>query len=185
MRTSDSIKAIGEALLTAQKAIKFAVKDSTNPHFKSKYANINSVIDAIKPALNDSGIVFLQMPSPSDDGKLHLTTRLIHSASGEWIEDTAVCPLQKNDPQGLGSAISYLRRYSLSCFVGLYADDDDGESTRMNSEDYINKIFTSKTMEELQKNYAFAISEAKGSKTFIQEVVTAKDQVKKLLSEGG
>ena len=107
MKTSDSIKHIAEALVAAQKEIRFAVKDSTNPHYKSKYANINSVIDAVKAPLNNNGIAILQSLSPSDDNKLHLTTRLLHS-SGEWLEDTAVCPLQKQDSQALGRCVSYI-----------------------------------------------------------------------------
>lgn len=78
-------------------------------------------------ALNNAGIVFLQTPSPSEDGTLALTTRLIHE-SGEWIEDTATCPLPKRDPQGFGSAMTYLRRYSLAAITGLYQDDDDGNA---------------------------------------------------------
>jgi hypothetical protein len=81
----------------------------------------------VKGPLNEAGIFFIQSPSPSDDGKLHLTTRLIHE-SGEWIEDTAVTPLQKSDPQGVGSAITYMRRYSLAAITGLYQDDDDGNA---------------------------------------------------------
>jgi len=183
MITSDSIKAIAEALLTAQKEIKHAIEDSENSHYKQSYATINSVIEAIKKPLNNAGIVFMQTPSLSNDGKLHLTTRLLHS-SGEWIQDTAVCPLQKNDPQGLGSAITYLRRYSLSSIIGLYSADDDGEATRMDAEDYIIKINSSKNLEELQKNFALAISEGSKSKSFVNEIVKAKDSMKKLLSEG-
>ena len=67
MKTSDSIKQIAEALVSAQKEIKFAAKDSTNPHFKSKYANINSVIEAVKAPLNNNNIAILQSLSPSDD----------------------------------------------------------------------------------------------------------------------
>ena len=110
MKTSDSIKNIAAALIEAQREITFASKDGVNPHFKNKYASLSSVIDAIKPALNAAGIAFIQTPTPSEDNKLHLTTRLIHS-SGEWIEDTATCPLAKQDPQGYGSALTYLRRY--------------------------------------------------------------------------
>ena len=183
MITSDSIKAIAEALLTAQKKIKHAAVDSKNSHYKQSYATINSVIAAIKQPLNDANIVFMQTPSLSDDGKLHLTTRLLHS-SGEWIQDTAVCPLQKNDPQGLGSAITYLRRYSLSSIIGLYSADDDGEATRMDANDYIIKINSSKNLEELQKNFALAISEGSKSKSFVDEIVKAKDSIKKLLLEG-
>lgn len=127
MKTSESIVNIAQALLKAQRAITFAVKDSKNPHFKSTYADLGSVIGACKTALNESGIVFMQMPSPSESGTIALTTRLLHS-SGEWIEDTATCPLQKSDPQGYGSANTYLRRYALAAAVGLYQDDDDGNA---------------------------------------------------------
>ena len=177
MKTSDSIKQIAEALVSAQKEIKFAVKDSTNPHFKSKYANINSVIDAVKKPLNDNGIAILQSLSPSDDNKLHLTTRLIHS-SGEWIEDTAVCPIQKQDPQGLGSAISYIRRYSLSALCAVYADDDDGQSASLNAADYLNKINHSQSLEELQANYNFVMGEVKNDRTLSKLVIDAKDKRK-------
>lgn len=178
MKTSDSIKQIAEALVSAQKQIKFAVKDSTNPHFKSKYANINSVIDAVKAPLNNHGIAILQSLSPSDDGKLHLTTRLIHS-SGEWIEDTAVCPLQKQDAQGLGSAVSYIRRYSLSAFLSLYSDtDDDGQSAALNAADYLQKINHSQTLEELQANYNFVMGEVKNDRTLSKLVIDAKDKRK-------
>jgi hypothetical protein len=127
MNTSESINKLSAALLKAQKAITFAAKDAVNPHFRSKYADLPTVIDAIKPALNEAGVVFLQLPTPSDPGTLALTTRLMHE-SGEWIESTAVTPLQKNDPQGYGSAMTYLRRYSLAAAVGLYQDDDDGNA---------------------------------------------------------
>ena len=127
MKTSDSITKIAPAILKAQKAITFAAKDATNPHYKSKYADLPSVIDAIKPALNLVGIAFLQTAGTSDPGILAMTTRLLHE-SGEWIEDTATCPLPKNDPQGYGSACTYLRRYSLAAIVGLYQDDDDGQA---------------------------------------------------------
>lgn len=125
MKTSESISKIAVALLAAQKGITFAPKDATNPHFKNKYADLGSVVDAVKPALNEAGIVFIQTASPSDDGKLHLATRLMHE-SGEWIEDTLVMPLPKPDPQGFGSAMTYARRYALAAITGVYQDDDDG-----------------------------------------------------------
>lgn len=131
MKHSESIKAIAPALLAAQKAIAFAKKDATNPHFKNKYADLPAVIEAIKPALNDAGISYIQTPAPSDDGKLHLTTTLLHE-SGEWIADTLVMPLPKQDPQGYGSAITYARRYALAAITGLYQDDDDGNAASGN-----------------------------------------------------
>lgn len=125
MRTSDTLNKIAPALLSAQKQITFAAKDATNPHFKSKYADLESVIDAVKKPLNENGIMFIQSFSPSETGKLNLTTRLIHE-SGEWIEDELTMPLQKNDAQGYGSAATYSRRYALAAITGLYQADDDG-----------------------------------------------------------
>lgn len=130
MKTSESISKIVPALLDAQKAITFSVKNAANPHFRSTYADLGSVIESIKGPLNDAGIVFVQSMSPSDDGMLHLTTRLFHE-SGEWLEDEAICPIPKADPQGLGSAVTYVRRYSLSAFTGLYQDDDDGNAASL------------------------------------------------------
>lgn len=127
MKTSETIAKIAVALLEAQKGITFASKDATNPHFKNRYADLPAVVDAVKPALNDAGIAFIQSAGPSDDSKLHLTTRLIHT-SGEWIEDTLVMPLPKQDPQGYGSAMTYARRYALAAITGLYQDDDDGNA---------------------------------------------------------
>lgn len=160
MKTSESISKIAPALLRAQRAMTFAVKDSRNPHFKSTYADLSSVIDACKPALNESGIVFMQMPSPSDPGTIALTTRLIHE-SGEWIESTATCPLPKNDPQGYGSANTYIRRYSLAAAVGLYQDDDDGNAaSRQQTPDVaaiLRSISNASSLEILKSNYEKAM----------------------------
>ena len=129
MRTSESICKLAVALLSAQKAITFAAKDTNNQFFKTKYADLPCVIDAIKKPLNDAGIVFVQSASPSEPGYLAMTTRLIHE-SGEWIEDTATLPLPKADPQGYGSASTYARRYALAAITGLYQDDDDGNAAQ-------------------------------------------------------
>jgi hypothetical protein len=126
MKTSDSISNIAAALLKAQQEITFAAKDSKNPAFKSTYANLESVIEAIKGPLNANGVVFMQTFSPSNPGFLALSTRLLHT-SGEWIEDEMTVPLQKNDAQGYGSAATYSRRYALAAITGLYQADDDGQ----------------------------------------------------------
>jgi hypothetical protein len=129
MKTSNSLVKLAPALVAAQAEITWATKDSTNPHFNNRYADLQSVIEAIKPALNKHGIFFSQHPTPSDAGKLGLTTILLHS-SGEWIEDTAIIPLPKNDPQGYGSAMTYGRRYGLAAICGLFQSDDDGEAAK-------------------------------------------------------
>jgi hypothetical protein len=184
MRTSDSIKSIAPALVQAQKGITFASKDGVNPHFKNKYASLSSVIDAIKPALNDAGIVFVQTASPSDDNKLHLTTRLIH-VSGEWIEDVATCPLSKQDAQGFGSCMSYLRRYSLASITGLYQDDDDAQSAlapSFNIDSLINLLHSSKDMAELQVNYLNALAQVKNNPKASADLVREKDKMKGMLN---
>ena len=181
MITSESIQAIAPALLQAQQNITFAAKESTNPHFRSKYASLSSVIDAIKPALNNAGIVFIQFVSPSDDGRLNLTTRLLHT-SGEWIESTATCPLAKNDPQGYGSALTYLRRYTLATVVGLYQDDDDGQAASLKADDFLNRIKTSKTIQELEQNYLSVLNEVKQDKLLTQLVIKEKDKMKAVLN---
>lgn len=131
MSTSESVVNIAAALLAAQKAITSATKEASNPYFKSKYADLSSVMGAVKGPLNDNGIVILQFPStPYSHGErdvIGLTTRLQH-VSGEFIEATAIVPLSKADPQAFGSAITYARRYSLQAAVGLLAEDDDGEA---------------------------------------------------------
>jgi len=126
MNTSESIINLIPALLNAQKEITFAAKDAENPHYKSKYANLESVIEAIKKPLNDNGIVFVQAFEVSQPGYLCLNTRLMH-ISGEWIEDFLQLPLQKADAQGYGSAATYARRYALSAITGLFQADDDGQ----------------------------------------------------------
>lgn len=122
MNKSESIKTIAPALLEAQKTMTFAKKDAKNPFFKSRYADLNSVLEACKGPLNSNGITVLQ----SHDGD-NVETVLLHS-SGEWMSSsTRIVVSKQNDPQALGSAISYARRYGLQSFVSLPAEDDDGE----------------------------------------------------------
>jgi len=130
MKTSETISKIAPALLAAQRLICNAAKNAKNPHFKNNYANLESVIEATKEHLNNNSIVVLQTLSESEGAVLKLTTRLLHE-SGEYIEDTAATPLSKADPQGVGSAVTYLRRYSLAAICNITQEDDDGQATRI------------------------------------------------------
>jgi hypothetical protein len=114
-------------MVVAQKSIEAGVlKNSTNDTYGSNYANLGSVITAIKEHLNNAGIVVMQSPTISEQmGNICLTTRFLH-VTGEWLEDTCSAPLVHMDPQGFGSAVSYLRRYALSAMMCLYQADDDG-----------------------------------------------------------
>jgi hypothetical protein len=126
MNKSDSIKTIAPALLKAQQGIKAALKDSTNPHFKSKYADLSSVIDAVKEHLNGQGITFLQGIVAAEHG-VGVETMLLHT-SGEWLSSILEIPASKQDAQGYGSAITYGRRYGLQSMCGVPAEDDDGNA---------------------------------------------------------
>jgi hypothetical protein len=123
---SPEIKQIAAALVKAQADIKGAVKDSTNPHFRSKYADLGSIIDAVKAPLLRQGIAFLQGVHDAVDG-VAVETMLIHS-SGEWISSTLRIPAVKQDAQGYGSATTYGRRYGLQSMCGVPAEDDDGHA---------------------------------------------------------
>lgn len=126
MEHSEMVSTFAAAFVAAQQQIEGAVKDKTNPHFKTQYADLSAVMEACKGALNAQGIAILQTPAPSDTGTLAIDTVLMHK-SGEWVSGRTVIPLPKNDPQGYGSAMTYARRYSLASMVGVCPEDDDGE----------------------------------------------------------
>jgi ERF superfamily len=129
--TSESIKTIAPALLAARKAFKPALKTAENPHFKSKYVDLQSVVDATEDALNANGLMLLQSPESSEGDKMvSVTSRLIH-VSGEWIEGTITLPSgnqSRYDAQTVGSAITYARRYSYMGMLGIAPEDDDGST---------------------------------------------------------
>lgn len=129
---SDKIDKIAPALLAAQKTIKGAKKDSTNPHLKNKYADLGSVFDACKDELNAQGIVIMQ-PMGTQGDRNTLRTLLLHE-SGQYFAAEALLPNidQKgiNAAQAMGSAISYMRRYQLSGLAGVLQTDDDGNAAK-------------------------------------------------------
>ena len=114
------------ALAKAQAEIDPAIKRARNPHFKSRYADLTSVLDAILPSLNKYELALLQLVGETNDGAVTLTTVLTHS-SGAMISAFASCPLGRGGgPQGAGSGLSYLRRYAAQALIGLPTIDDDG-----------------------------------------------------------
>lgn len=124
MKSSESIKQLTEAFNKAQTEMSGAEKGSKNPFFKSNYADLNSVIEAVKGPLNNHGLSFMQHPI-SSERCIGVCTRITHS-SGEWIEESVLFPLTKADPQAAGSLITYARRYALQAMCGIPAVDDDG-----------------------------------------------------------
>jgi len=131
MKTSDSIAKIGAAFLAAQKNIGSAVKGQKNPFFKSTYADLGSVMEACKDALNEQGISILQ-PVGMDGESTYVETILLHE-SGEFISDRMRIILEKATPQGQGSAITYARRYALQSMCFIPSEDDDGNQAEVQS----------------------------------------------------
>lgn len=126
MNHSEHINEIAAALSKAQAVIAGAVKDKTNPHFRSAYADLASVWDACRKPLTDNGLSVAQTAA-TDEGRVCVTTLLMH-ASGQWISDTLAMRPTKDDPQGVGSCITYARRYALAAIVGVSPEDDDGNA---------------------------------------------------------
>lgn len=126
MNKSESIKELATALALAQAEVENASKNSSNPHFKSKYADLAEVINTVRPVFSKYGLSVTQWPSFAD-GVASVETVLMHK-SGEWMSQTASAPVSKQDAQGVGSAITYLRRYSLAAVAGVAQEDDDGNS---------------------------------------------------------
>jgi len=124
---SETIGALAGALAKAQAEIQGAVKDATNPHFRSRYADLSSVWDAIRAPLTKHGLSIVQAPTVNDAGSVLLKTTLMHS-SGEWIASLYPINPIKADPQGYGSALTYARRYCLASIAGVAPEDDDGEA---------------------------------------------------------
>ncbi len=118
---------IASALVKAQRAFGPALKSSSNPHFKSKYADLSACIEAVIDGLNANGIALVQKQHPHDGG-VAVETIFVHE-SGEMLSaGTLTVPAAKQDPQGYGSALTYARRYSLMAACGIAPEDDDGNA---------------------------------------------------------
>jgi hypothetical protein len=127
MLTSETITKIMPAFIKAQGQFAPALKQATNPHFKSKYVALDGVIDAVAAPLREAGIAIMQMTDVTERGSIILESRLVHE-SGEWIGSRYPVHPVKADPQGEGSALTYARRYALMALVGIAPEDDDGNA---------------------------------------------------------
>lgn len=127
MKTSEDIKEITKALVAFHSEVGRITKDGTNPHLRNRYATIDQIIEEIRPVLATHGLFVMQLPTNTEAGEIQMTTRIYH-ISGQWMESPVLTiNPQKKDAQGIGSAITYARRYSLTSFLGLNTgEDDDG-----------------------------------------------------------
>jgi hypothetical protein len=124
--TSAEVGNVSGAVIDFQAEVESVKKGADNPFFKSKYADLPSILAVVKPTLEKHKLGIIQAVTPCGDTLL-CATRIIH-ASGEWIEATTCLTAEKQTPQGYGSAITYLRRYGIQSALGLSAEDDDGET---------------------------------------------------------
>ena len=126
MEMSPEIDQLAAAMSAVQTESLFAITDSNNPFFNSKYADLSSVWSAIRKPLTKNGLAVVQTMKPSN-GSVTVVTTLMHK-SGQWIRGEASCTPDKATPQGYGSAVTYLRRYGLQAIVGVCPEDDDGNA---------------------------------------------------------
>jgi len=130
MDKSESITGLAKSLIALQGELKPVSKDAINPFFKSKYADLSSIWDACRGLLTKHGFALSQLPHVQD-GQIVLTTLLLHE-TGEWLSsDLLVTPVKPNDPQAVGSALTYSRRYGLSAILGICSEEDDDAETAM------------------------------------------------------
>jgi hypothetical protein len=209
MTRSESIAKLAAALAKAQGAMRAAAKESINPHFKSRYADLAEVWDACRVPLSVHGLAVVQCPGEIGDKTITLTTMLTHE-SGEWLENTMTIPVSKPDAQGVGSAITYARRYALAALVGVVQDDDDGNAaSKPVQKQYVPRntappdptsgerpfvlatalaaIQAAPTLDLLKTTYADAYKAADtiGDQQAITALVKAKDDRKEALAKAG
>ena len=189
--TNQGGKLIATAFVKAQKEFGPALKSSTNPHFKSKYADLSACVEAVIDALNNNNIGMMQKLYENATG-VSVETVFLHE-SGETIECGVLhVPASKQDPQGYGSALTYARRYSLMSACGIAPEDDDGNLASRKPEpksnvnesemaDWLEAIVQSQDLAELQKNFVKAIAATNGDKPWQLKVIAVKDKMKKKL----
>ena len=182
---------IATALVKAQKAFGPALKTSTNPHFRSRYADLSACVEAVIDALNANGIALMQKTYECNDGVM-VETVFVHE-SGEIIDSGLLhVPASKHDAQGYGSALTYARRYSLMAACGIAPEDDDGNAASRRTEikstvnesqiaDLMAAMDECNTMDELQKTYKSAYAACQGEANWQKQVIAKKDATKKRL----
>ena len=182
------MKQIATALVKAQKAFGPALKSSTNPHFKSRYADLSACVEAVIDALNDNGIALVQKSYDCVDG-IMIETVFVHE-SGEMLETGILrFPIMKNDPQGAMACLTYARRGSLMAACGIAPEDDDGNSASRKTEikstvdenqilDLMAAMDEVSTLKELQEAYKQAYKATNGEQAWQAKVITKKDAKK-------
>jgi hypothetical protein len=182
------MKNLATALVKAQKAFGPALKSSTNPHFKSRYADLAACVEAVIDALNDNGIALIQKNYECANGVM-IETMFVHE-SGEMLECGILhVPANKQDAQGYGSALTYARRYSLMAACGIAPEDDDGNVASRKTTivpsinesalvDHLAAIEASTDQDGLKAAYKAAYAACNGNTEWQGKVIAAKDKAK-------
>ena len=191
------MKNIASALVKAQKAFGPALKTSTNPHFKSRYADLSACVEAVIEGLNANGIMLMQPCHESETG-VTVETLFVHESGETFSAGKLHVPAAKQDPQGYGSALTYARRYSLMAACGIAPEDDDGNAashqktkpvqqklTGSAIEDFVTTISDADSMDDLKKAFVTAVRAAdhvsdEAAKTRFEQ---AKDKRKQQLTD--
>ena len=158
---SDNITNLAAALLKAQKEIGMALKNAENPYYKSMYANMKAVINAVKEPLNNNGLSFLQAVNSDSNGKPMVETMLLHESGQYLCSKAPVYCIKADDPQAFGKGITYTKRYVLQAFLGLPTEDDDGEAAMDRNGNGTPPKATPKTKQNEIVEMAFLAFEAK------------------------
>lgn len=176
MKTSAETKELWPALFKAKTKFVKAARDKQNTHLKNKYATLDSMLDAVEPALEENGLMVMQsMTEDSTADCLRLTTILMHQ-SGQWAEYLMIMPVVKKDPQGVGSAMTYARRYALAAILGISQADDDAQLAVKSVTDWKRDIDKCETAEELKKvGAAMAASADEAIKKVAREHYAKRD----------
>ena len=183
------MKNLATALVKAQKEFGPALKTATNPHFRSKYADLASCVEAVMDALNNNGIYLLQKTNDEQNG-IMVETVFVHE-SGEMLNcGHLYFPASKNDAQGFMSALTYARRGSLMAACGIAPEDDDGNAASRKVEakksevdesimaDHLAAIEATTTQDDLKKAYVKAYSYANNEPVWQKKVIAVKDKMK-------
>ncbi|KIX91449.1 single-stranded DNA-binding protein [Staphylococcus microti] len=187
MKKSESVIEINKAMVAFRKEVKQPIKDKSNPFFKSKYVPLENVVEAIDEAATPHGLSYTQWALNDDSGRIGVATMLMHE-SGEYIEyDPVFMNAEKNTPQGAGSLISYLKRYSLSAIFGITSDQDDDGNAASGKQNKTDPKVSNKTVGilkqevlnfvELMKSLNKDVTQQKAEKEFgIQSYTSMTEQ---------
>ena len=178
------MKQIAAALVKSQKQFGPALKSSSNPHFKSRYADLAACVEAVVDALNANGIALIQQTHECADGVI-VETVFVHESGETFSGGRLHVPASKHDPQGYGSALTYARRYSLMAATGIAPEDDDGNaaSKKRDPKPVIDALLNSASLDDLKTTYASAYKTFQADKESLALIENAKNTRKQQLLE--